>query len=60
MRQLSIKAVKASKLAKEGEEKDPFVTPYVVIEIDEPSQRFRSEPGSVDGKICQWNQECIL
>lgn len=37
-----------------------LLAPYVVVEVDEPGQRFVTTGGDVRGTSAQWNQEFTL
>lgn len=56
-RQLSVRIVKATQM---GISDVSGREPYVVVEVDEPSQRFRSRAGEGDENVIEWNQDCLL
>ena len=64
-RQLSVRIVKATGMGP-GSGGGNDVTsgggrePYVVVEVDEPSQRFRTTAGEGDDNVMEWNQDCLL
>lgn len=63
LRQLSVKVIKATQLTAAGnrDRSSRLVDPCVVVEVDEPSQRFKTEPAkTVSADVVEWSQECTL
>lgn len=53
LRQMGVKVVKATGLG--GQEEGEDQRPYVVIEVDEPGQRYQTGPGL--GRAPVWDQQ---
>ena len=75
IRQLSVRVVKATQLMPSAESvpassRPPSTAalaarmrPYVVVEVDDPRQRFKTDVGRPDGVVAtttEWNQDCLL
>lgn len=62
-RKLAIKVEKISRLESNKDKIIPtsFHDPYVVVEIDEPSQKFKTGPTVLKtDSVCEWNEQSIL
>jgi hypothetical protein len=59
---LTVTVVRASQLASAASEVEAaaVLKPYVVIEVDEPSQKYKTNPAAFSQNLAQWNEDCIL
>ena len=55
LRQMGVKVVKATGLGGQEAGEDEDHRPYVVIEVDEPGQRYQTGPGL--GRAPVWDQQ---
>ena len=55
LRQMGVKVVKATGLGGQEAREDEDHRPYVVIEVDEPGQRYQTGPGL--GRAPVWDQQ---